>query len=127
MVNSLPENCKLHILFTHFENFIINKALRFSSGSKFNQEFPFDWEEDTQQAEKLFREFAETIKFRVELSKEQCISWYSLVALHTNLSKSLCNNDYPSALAYTLDAIDHFSSNFSTDNIPRETQSMDFF
>lgn len=132
LVNSLPENCKLHILFTHFENFIINKALRFSSESKFNQEFPFDWEENTQQTEKLFRDFTETLKFKVKSNKQQCISWYSLVALHTNLSKSLCDNhsgcvDYPSALAYTLDVIDHFSIKSITSDIPRETRSMNLF
>lgn len=99
LVNSLPENCKLHILFTHFENFIINKSLQFSSKVKFRQEFPFDWEENTQQAEQLFREFTETMKSRVEFDKEQYISWYSMVALHTNLSESLCNNDYPVAMA----------------------------
>ena len=131
LVNSLPKNCKLHILFTHFENFILNTSLQLSASGKFNQEYPFDWENGKQQAEKLFRNFAEDLKFTVEPSKQRCISWFSLVALYTNLTEDLCNNDnhsgcvdYPSALGYTLDAVNHFSEKFEKEVSSKKTMNL---
>ena len=98
---------------------------------KFNQEYPFDWENGKQQAEKLFRNFAEDLKFTVEPSKQRCISWFSLVALYTNLTEDLCNNDnhsgcvdYPSALGYTLDAVNHFSEKFEKEVSSKKTMNL---
>lgn len=131
LVNSLPKNCKLHILFTHFENFILNASLQLSTRGKFNQEYPFDWENGKQQAEKLFRNFAEDLKFTVQPSKQQCISWFSLVALYTNLAEDLCDNDnhsvcvdYPSALGYTLDAVNHFSEKSKKEVSSKKTMNL---
>ena len=75
LVNALPKNCKLHILFTHFENFILNVSLQLSTKGKFSQEFPFDWENGKQQAEKLFRNFK--MEQQTERTVEKRIVRYS--------------------------------------------------
>lgn len=131
LVNALPKNCKLHILFTHFENFILNVSLQLSTKGKFSQEFPFDWENGKQQAEKLFRNFAEDLKFTVQPNKQQCISWFSKVVLYTNLAEDLCDNDnhsgcvdYPSALGYTLDAVNHFSEKSKKEVSSKKTMNL---
>ena len=121
IVNAMPEDSKLYFLFTHFENFILSVSSHSLATNKFNQESTFNWEENRKQAEELFKTFTNNLYYSVSSIKQLCISWYNFVALHTNLSEDLCDNsnpkgclDYPSAIGYTLDALDHFA------NIPEE-------